>query len=189
MPARVNTSGDIGTALDASDAYNKDNIFLTDEGWVYRHYKNDALTKFWDEIIVSGEVDPAATIGGVPNAPVDAIADVSPNFETGDGKKDVEYSPDFSSGGGGAPTPPAVTIGTVTLSGGTAVNELSTHTYSASVTGTSTPSYAITSSAADSVSGMLVTFSGAGTRTLTLTATDATAADSPATGTLSVTVS
>ncbi len=108
MPARVNTSGDIGTALDASDAYNKDNIFLTDEGWVYRHYKNDALTKFWDEIIVSGEVDPAATIGGVANAPVDAINDINPNFEVGDGNKDVEYSPDFSSGGGGStPTPPA----------------------------------------------------------------------------------
>ena len=107
MPARVNTEGDIGTALPVSDAYDVDNIFLTDEGWVYRHYKNDALTKFWDEIIVAGEVDPAATIGTVPNAPVDAVGDASPTFEVGDGNKDVENSPNFSGGGGGGPTPPA----------------------------------------------------------------------------------
>ena len=190
MPHRVNTTGDIGTAKAASDSYDVDNIFLTDEGWVYRHYKKADKTVFWDEIICAGEVDSTLTINSVANTPVDAIGDLSPNFEVGDGVQDVEYSPDFRLGGGGAPTPPAVTIGTVTLSGGTAVNELSTHTYSASVTGTSTPSYALTSSAADSISGMLVTYSGgAGTRTLTVTATDATAADSPATGTLSVTVS
>lgn len=107
MPARVNTTGDIGTAKDASDAYDKDNIFLTDEGWVYRHFKKADKSQFWDEIIVAGEVDPAATIGGVANAPVDAINDATPTFETGDGLQDIEYSPDFNSGGGGAPTPPA----------------------------------------------------------------------------------
>jgi plastocyanin len=125
MPARVNTTGDIGNALDASDSYDKDNIFLTDEGWVYRHYKNDALTKFWDEIIVAGEVDPAATIGGVANAPVDAIADASPTFETGDGKKDVEYSPNFnstSSGGGGGGGGAAGSAVALTLTGATAGN-------------------------------------------------------------------
>jgi hypothetical protein len=111
MPARVNTSADIGTALVKSDAYDKDNIFLTDEGWVYRHYKNAALTKFWDEIIVAGEVVSGATINGVPNNPVDAINDISPTFETGDGDKDVEYSPDFSGGGAAAPsTGPAASV-------------------------------------------------------------------------------
>ena len=118
MPARVNTSGDIGNALDASDAYDKDNIFLTDQGWVYRHYKKADFSEFWDEIIVAGEVDPAATIGGVANAPVDAIADATPTFETGDGKKDVEYSPNFSSsstgGGGGGGAAVALTLTGVT---------------------------------------------------------------------------
>lgn len=191
MPARVNTSGDIGTALDASDAYNKDNIFLTDEGWVYRHYKNDALTKFWDEIIVSGEVDPSATIGGIANAPVDAINDVSPTFESGDGDKDVEYSPDFSGAGGATPPPTPITIGTVTVNGASTATDADTESYTASISGNATGvSYAIDSSDVnDSVSGMDVTFSGAGARTLTVTATSATATDSGATGTKVVTVS
>ena len=74
-----------------SDSYDIDNVFLTDEGWVYRHYKNTAKTQFWDEIIVAGEVDAS----DAANAPVDNIADAAPNFETGDGIQDVEYSPDF----------------------------------------------------------------------------------------------
>lgn len=190
MPARVNTSGDIGTAKVASDSYDVDNIFLTDEGWVYRHYKNTALTKFWDEIIVAGEVDPAATIGGVPNAPVSAIADASPTFETGDGDKDVEYSPDFSSGGG-APPPPAVTIGTITITGASSASDGDTETYSASNSGTATGvSYSIASSeGGDIVSGMDVTFNGTGARTLTVTGTKSGASDTGATATKSVTVS
>ena len=188
MPSRVNTSADIGTALPKSDAYDKDNIFLTDEGWVYRHYKNDALTKFWDEIIVAGEVDDAVTIGGVPNAPVDEIGDDAPTFETGDGDKDVENSPNFS--GGSTPTPPT-TIGTVTLSGATSVSVDDVETYTATNSGTATGvSYSLSSSTGDTISGMQVTFNGGGgTRTLTVTATKAGAADTGATGTLSVTVS
>lgn len=94
MPARVNTTGDIGNAPDASDSYDKDNIFLSPEGWVYRHYKKDDLSQYWDEIIVAGEVDPAATIGGVANAPLTDVGDADEsNFETGDGSKDFENSP------------------------------------------------------------------------------------------------
>ena len=192
MPARVNTPGDIGTAKIASDSYDVDNIFLTDEGWVYRHYKNDALTKFWDEIIVAGEVDAAATISGVPNAPVDAINDATPTFESGDGKKDVEYSPDFSSGGGGTPPPPpADTIGTITITGADTATDGDTVTYSASNGGTATGvSYSIASSdGSDVVSGMDVTFNGVGARTLTVTGAKSGASDSPATATKSVTVS
>ena len=96
MPHRVNTEGDIGTAKVASDSYDVDNIFLTDEGWVYRHYKKEDKSVFWDEIIVAGEVDSTLTIGGVANTPVDSIGDAAPNFETGDGDQDIEYSPDFT---------------------------------------------------------------------------------------------
>ncbi len=191
MPHRVNTTGDIGTAKAASDSYDVDNIFLTDEGWVYRHYKKADKTVFWDEIICAGEVDSTLTINSVANTPVDAIGDTSPNFETGDGSQDVEYSPDFSGGGGGAPTPPAVTIGTVTLSGATAVSDNDTETYGPAITGNANPSYVLVSSdSSDTVANTFeVTFSGAGVRTLTVTATDSNAADSPANGTLSVTVS
>ena len=190
MPARVNTPGDIGTAKIASDSYDVDNIFLTDEGWVYRHYKNSALTKFWDEIIVAGEVDAAATINGVANAPVDALNDATPTFESGDSIKDVEYSPNFRSGGGG--TPPAPTIGTITITGASSTTDGNTESYSATNGGTATTgvSYSIASSDnRDSAFGMSVTFNGAGARTLTVTGTSATASDSPATATKSVTVS
>ena len=93
MPHRVNTTGDIGTAKDASDSYDVDNIFLTDEGWVYRHYKKADKSVFWDEIICAGEVDSTLTINGVVNTPVDTIGTASPNFETGDGTVDFENSP------------------------------------------------------------------------------------------------
>jgi hypothetical protein len=101
MPHRVNTTGDIGTAKIASDSYDKDNIFLTDEGWVYRHYKKADKSLFWDEIICAGEVDSTLTIDGVDNAPVDAIGDAAPTFKFGDGDQESEYSPEF--------TPPAPT--------------------------------------------------------------------------------
>ena len=95
MPARAETTSAIGTAPAACDVYDKDNIFLTDEGWVYRHYKKSDLSAFWDEIIVAGEVVAGATISGVDNDPVDAIGDETPNFEVGDGEKDVTYSPQY----------------------------------------------------------------------------------------------
>jgi len=95
MPARAETTSAIGTAPAACDVYDKDNIFLTDQGWVYRHFKKADLSQYWDEIIVAGEVDPAATISGVDNDPVDAFDEPDPNFETGDGEFDVSYSPQY----------------------------------------------------------------------------------------------
>ena len=131
MPARVETTSAIGTAPDACDVYDKDNIFLTDEGWVYRHYKKADKSLFWDEILVAGEVVAGATIGGVANNPVDAIGDASPTFEVGDGTQDFENSPTVGEGGGGAgggggggetpPAPPATTIGSVTVGGSVSV--------------------------------------------------------------------
>ena len=190
MPARVNTEGDIGTALPVSDAYDLDNIFLTDEGWVYRHYKNDALTKFWDEIIVAGEVVPGISINGTANDPVDAVGDASPTFQPGgDGNKDVENSPNFSGGGGAPPAP--ITIGTITVNGASTATDGDTETYTATNSGTATGvSYSIASSeGGDVVSGMDVTFNGTGARTLTVTGTKSGATDTGATGTKSVTVS
>ncbi len=110
MPSRATKLDDIGTAKAASDSYDVENIFLSDEGWVYRHYKTSDKSKFWDEIIVAGEVDSTLTIDGVANTPVDAVAAGSPTFESvagdgaGDTKQDIEYSADFSAS---APTPPA----------------------------------------------------------------------------------
>lgn len=125
MPARVETTSAIGTAPAACDVYDMDNIFLTDEGWVYRHYKKADKSQFWDEILVAGEVVAGATIGGVANAPVDAINDANPNFETGDGIPDYVNSPLYG-GTDPAPTPPAdpdTIIGTVTVAGDTSATD------------------------------------------------------------------
>ena len=101
MPQRVNSLSDIGTAKIASDSYDVDNIFLTDQGWVYRHFKNHNKTEFWDEIIVAGAVPagdaPVATTtysttgGGSEQWPL------APTYEAGDTLVDLEY-------GGGAST-------------------------------------------------------------------------------------
>ena len=60
MPHRSNRKGDLGNYRPESSAADIDNIFFTEEGWVYRHFKgNPSLpgTRFWDEIIVAGQVD------------------------------------------------------------------------------------------------------------------------------------
>lgn len=90
MPQKINTTGDIGNAKVASDAYDVDNIYLSDEGWVYRHYKNSAKTKWWDEIIVAGEV-PASDTPEATNPPKLGTEE-SPTFETGDGMDDIDYN-------------------------------------------------------------------------------------------------
>ena len=130
MPARVETTSAIGTAPAACDVYDMDNIFLTDEGWVYRHYKKADKSQFWDEILVAGEVVSGATIGGVANDPVDSINDASPTFEVGDGTVDFENSPLYGDGGGGTPAPdPSTSIGAVTVSGDTSANDGDSKTY------------------------------------------------------------
>lgn len=57
MPQRVNSKSDIGNTKRASDTYDVNNCFLTDQGWVYRHFKGDPNTteRFWDELLVAGE--------------------------------------------------------------------------------------------------------------------------------------
>ena len=85
------------------------------------------------------------------------------------------------------PPPPAPTIGTVTLTGEQAPADGATESYTVDITGDASPTYVLTSSDVnDTVAGLDVTYSGAGTRTLTVTATDAAASDNPATGTLAI---
>ena len=67
MPHRKNAKGDIGTAKTFSDTYDADNIYLSEEGWVYRHFKNTERTLWWDEILVAGQVKPNMSIHGVDN--------------------------------------------------------------------------------------------------------------------------
>ena len=88
---------------------------------------------------------------------------------------------------GGTPPP---SIGTVTIAGEVSPNNGDTESYTVNISGTASPTFVITSSeGGDNISGLDVEFNGTGSRTLTATATDATASDNGATGTLSVTVS
>ena len=94
---------------------------------------------------------------------------------------------------GGADRPsaaPAKTFTGVTLTGADAANDTDTETYSTSKTGTATDvTYVITSDdGSDVVSGLDVTFNGAGDRVLTLTGSSAEVGTSK-TDTLTVTVS
>ena len=104
MPQRKNIKGDLGTTKVASDSYDIDNIYLSDEGWVYRHYKKADKSVWWDEIIVAGEV-PASDSPEATNPPKLGTEE-SPTFETGgDDIKDFEYSPLYGNDvvGGGVP--------------------------------------------------------------------------------------
>lgn len=68
-PHRSNRKGDLGNYRPKSSAADIDNIFFTEEGWVYRHFKGDPRdpkTRFWDEIIVAGQVDLDDTENGDP---------------------------------------------------------------------------------------------------------------------------
>ena len=101
MPHRVNAKGDIGNAKRFSDSYDMDNIYLTEEGWVYRHYKTDkaaAEPRWWDEIIVAGQVIPGDMIDGVINDFVEETNPpklgtvATPTFQDGDSYEDYRYS-------------------------------------------------------------------------------------------------
>lgn len=76
MPSRANKAADL-TALTATNpVFDLDNVYLSDRGWAYRHYKNDAKTEFWDELLVAGNVASSDT--------PDAFGAANPTFETGD---------------------------------------------------------------------------------------------------------
>ena len=100
MPHRVNKKGDIGTAKSHSDSYDAHNMYLTEEGWVYRHYKTSDKTMWWDEIIVAGQVKPAMVIHGVTNSDVSNTNPVklglesneTAKWEDGVGEPDFRYS-------------------------------------------------------------------------------------------------
>lgn len=96
MPKKANAKGDVGTAKVASDSYDLDNTFLTEEGWVYRHFKTQDKTKFWDEIIVAGQSDGT---------------DTEPSTISGDDNFDFEYSSHQITGAPGTYSTKVVTTG------------------------------------------------------------------------------
>ena len=98
MPHRKNAKGDIGTLKTFSDSYDMDNVYLSEEGWVYRHFKNTERTLWWDEILIAGQVKPGMVIHDVENTdvcptnPLKLGTKNDPTFEKGDGFNDYRYS-------------------------------------------------------------------------------------------------
>ena len=171
MPQASNTSSDTGWLKAISDVADKDNVYLSDRGWVYRHYKNNGRTEFWDEVIVAGEVpsgDSPAAFGAA-----------NPTFLTGDGSK----SPlaDLTS----------VSIGgdlTATASAAEAYTSTLVQTGVADATFQWTTSDGSATISAATSANTNVTFSAAGDFTLTCTVTSADAGSTVA-DTITVTVS
>lgn len=146
MPHRTNTNlstppiiKDLRGLKDASDSYDTDNVYFTEEGWVYRHYKRPDKSMWWDEIISAGQVDVTdssnneviSTVSA--NVKLGTTPDADITFEVGDGKKDFEADTveagDGGNGGGVDPAPddnPAVAPTadvTLTLTGSQGSNE------------------------------------------------------------------
>ena len=116
MPQKINIVGDLGTTKLASDSYDVDNIYLTEEGWVYRHFKSTDGSRYWDEIIVAGEV-PSTDSPEATNPPkLGTVA--SPSYLTGDGNHDIDYAVHQVTG-----TPGSYTTKVVTVGGGLGVGE------------------------------------------------------------------
>lgn len=95
MPQRVNSKSDIGNTKRASDVYDVNNCFLTDQGWVYRHFKGEPATteRFWDEILVAGDSDGADQIQYSTESSKGSLLVETPSFEAGpDNLFDVMYS-------------------------------------------------------------------------------------------------
>ena len=204
MPQRINIVGDLGTTKLASDSYDIDNIYLSEEGWVYRHFKSTDQSRWWDEIIVAGEV-PAGDTPQATNPPkLGTVA--SPGYETGDGTFDWEYSehqvtgtPGFDSnkivtegGGLGVGDGQTVVVGDIgTISGTAPAGPVTTgvaYTYTAAAEGAGTSFSWATSDGAATLSdttgdSITITWATRGAQTVTVTANLAGADDDGATKT------
>lgn len=96
MPRRSDTS-DLTCCLNNNPVLDRDNVYFSDQGWAYRHYKTEAKENtqgnYWDEILVAGE---ALEDDGTPDATADAFGTPgSKTFLTGDGTQ----APIIPSGG------------------------------------------------------------------------------------------
>lgn len=81
MPRRSDLS-DLTCALDANPVLDRDNVYFSDQGWAYRHYKSADKLEFWDEILVAGQ---ALLDDGNADLSADAFGAAAPAFLLGDG--------------------------------------------------------------------------------------------------------
>lgn len=74
MPSRANRTSDLAALTASNPVFDMDNVYLSDQGWAYRHYKREDKSLYWDEILVAGEVAASDT--------PDDFGAASPTFET-----------------------------------------------------------------------------------------------------------
>ena len=75
----------IGAYIPISDAVDLDNVYLSDQGWAYRHYTKEDKSEWWDEVIWAGHpTDPPSL-----NDPVDVFGDPDPTWVFGNGHQFV----------------------------------------------------------------------------------------------------
>lgn len=84
MPRRSNQQADLSALTDANPVYDLDNVYFSDHGWAYRHYKDETGALYWDEILVAGE---ALLDDGTPDTTADAFGAANPTFLVGDGSQ------------------------------------------------------------------------------------------------------
>lgn len=93
MPQKINKTADLSAVMTDSSVFDMDNVYWSNQGWAYRHYKtaakSNAAGAFWDEILVAGQ---ALLANGNPDGTADDFALTSkgaavPTFETGDGEQ------------------------------------------------------------------------------------------------------
>ena len=176
----------VGNYPDKSDAADKDNIYLSDQGWAYRHYKNAEKTKYWDEIIWAGYVSDQVQ----DNLPIGKFGAESQVFLVGDGFQ-------YASG----PYPLVVsTIGEVDVTGAesctTGVAEVYTASNNGSFSGTKVYAWKVFQGSTD-VSGSqtitngttanaTITFAADGAYTVKCTISDQAGAQAAVTGGMNV---
>lgn len=91
MPHRSNRRSDLGYTLPISDVVDQDNVFFTEEGWVYRHFKGDPrnpTTRFWDEVLVAGQVD----FADAKNDPCEETVSANPRVNLGQKESPLDTS-------------------------------------------------------------------------------------------------
>ena len=71
----------VGNYPDKSDAADKDNIYLSDQGWAYRHFTSPDKSQYWDELLWAGYV----TVPPGLNDPVGVFGAEEQTFLFGDG--------------------------------------------------------------------------------------------------------
>lgn len=95
MPQRENSKSDLGNTKRASDSYDVNNCFLTEQGWFYRHFKGDPTdpnVRYWDEIIIAGTADGEQAIPYSTETSEGSLLVTTPGYEDGpDTKFDVTY--------------------------------------------------------------------------------------------------